>query len=175
MQIRCTAPVVRLFLDCGSTPGLSNVFLSPQKEVTGVHVWRIGRPIHIISCMCGIAQSNQVIIEMFVYEIKDVSHAMWPGTIFHKPQGVHNVPLRFLDRYKFTKNVKIVWCSNQFGSKKWTNGSFGGNSIPNHYFFRMQGRWDCNIGVFGSPFAPVLFIDETIQVKKSFISKPNAA
>ena len=42
-------------------------------------------------------------------------------------------------------------------------------------FFLMQGRRNCNMGIFGSPCAPVLFIDETVQVKISLVSKPNSA
>ena len=82
MQNRYTAPVVKFFW----IVAVHLVFqVSSQKEVTGVHVWRIGWLIHAASCMCGIVQSNHTIIEMFVREIKDVGRAMWPDTILHKP------------------------------------------------------------------------------------------
>ena len=140
--------------------------VSPQKEITGVHVGRIGRPIHSASSMCGIIQSNHAIIKMFVQEIKDVGPATWPGTFLHKPGGV-----RILYHHKFMKNVQIAWFSTHFVSEKLANESFGRNGGPNYYFFRMQGRCDCNMGVYGSPYAIVLFIDGALQVRMSFVSK----
>ena len=147
--------------------------VSPEKEVTGVQVWAVWRPVHSPTVLGWVAQSNDAAGEVLIENLKHIVGPVRESTILHEPVEINGVQSLCKRNEPFQEQLFVPLAVDILVNEDWTKYALLAYCTPHCDTLGLHRRCLEDSGIVASPEPIVLLVDIPGQPEVSLVREPD--